>query len=415
MLSIDYIRENPDRIKEAAEHKNREVDVDLILQLDEARRGLIVKADAIRQARNELAKQPFTTETKEQGIQLKGELKSLEDTLRDTEARLEIEMLRVPNVPLQEVPIGHDESDNVVIKTVGTIPQFSFKPKSHIELIQLHDLADLERGTKVSGFRGYFLKGKLAAVQMGLMMYAMRTLMKKGYTPLIAPSLVKGFTLYGNGQFPWGEEEVYKTQDDDAYLAGTAEVPVTSYFSGETLNESDLPKKFVGFSPCFRREIGSYGKDTKGLYRVHEFWKIEQVIITRADMDHAKEMHEELQQNCEELLEGLELPYRVLLMCTGDMGEPQVKKYDTEVWMSERGGYGETMSNSIMGDFQARRLKMRYKTATGETKYCYTLNNTAIAAPRILIPLLENHQHEDGSITIPKALVPYVGFDSISK
>lgn len=413
MISIDLIRENPQRVKEAAEQKNRIVDIDLILELDQKRRDLIVQTDELRKQRNEVAKQPFNDETKEKGIAIKNELKGLEDTLRDTEAQLDIEMLRVPNIPLDEVPVGKSEDDNVVIKTVGEPTSFSFTPRSHLELLKMHDLADLERGTKVSGFRGYFLKGQLAALQMGLMMYAMQFLMKKGYTPLIAPSLVKGFTLFGNGQFPWGEDEVYKTQDDDSYLAGTAEVPVTSYFSGEMLTEADLPKKFVAFSPCFRREAGSHGRDTKGLYRVHEFWKIEQVIITRADMNHAKELHEELQQNCEELLQGLELPYRVLLMCTGDMGEPQVKKYDTEVWMPEREGYGETMSNSIMGDFQARRLKMRYKTTDGETRFCYTLNNTAIASPRILIPLLENHQKEDGSIAVPLALQPYVGFEHI--
>lgn len=413
MISIDLIRENPGRVKEAAEQKNRIVDIDLILELDQKRRDLIVQTDELRKQRNEIAKMPFSEETKEKGIAIKNELKGLEDTLRDTEAQLEIEMLRVPNIPLDEVPVGKSEEDNAVIKTVGEPTSFSFSPRSHLELLKMHDLADLERGTKVSGFRGYFLKGQLAALQMGLMMYAMQFLMKKGYTPLIAPSLVKGFTLFGNGQFPWGQDEVYKTQDDDSYLAGTAEVPVTSYFSGEILAEEDLPKKFVAFSPCFRREAGSHGKDTKGLYRVHEFWKIEQVIVTRADMNHAKELHEELQQNCEELLQGLELPYRVLLMCTGDMGEPQVKKYDTEVWMPERKAYGETMSNSIMGDFQARRLKMRYKTADGDTRFCYTLNNTAIASPRILIPLLENHQQEDGNISIPLALQPYVGFDRI--
>lgn len=413
MISLDIIRQNPQLVTDAAKNKNRVVDVALILELDEKRRALILEVDTIRQARNDVAKKPFSEEIKLQGIKLKEALKLKEDALRETEALLETEMLRVPNIPLDEVPVGHDESDNVVIKTVGTIPTFSFTPRSHIELLAMHDLADLERGAKVSGFRGYFLKGKLAAIQMGLMMYAMQFLMKKGYTPLIAPSLVKGFTLYGNGQFPWGEEEVYKTNDDDSYLAGTAEVPVTSYFAGETLNEQELPKKFVAFSPCFRKEAGSYGKDTKGLYRVHEFWKIEQVIVAPADIDSAKELHEELQQNSEELLQGLDLPYRVLLMCTGDMGEPQVKKYDTEVWMSERQAYGETMSNSIMGDFQARRLKLRYKTKTGEVKYCYTLNNTAIACPRILIPLLENNQHEDGSITLPLALQPYVGFDKI--
>jgi seryl-tRNA synthetase len=238
-------------------------------------------------------------------------------------------------------------------------------------------------------------------------------LIKKGYAPFIAPAIVKGFTLFGSGQFPWGEQEVYKLNDEDAYLAGTAEVPVTAYHSGEILREEDLPKKYVAFSPCFRREAGAYGKDTKGLYRVHEFWKIEQVIIGKNDIEESKKLHEELQQNTEEILQDLGLSYHVLLMCSGDMGEPQVKKYDTEIWMPYKNGYGEIASNSIMTDFQARRLNLKYRTKEGKVEYCHTLNDTAIPSPRVLIAILENYQQEDGSIQIPDVLQPLMGIKEI--
>ncbi len=413
MLSIDYIRANKDLVAQSAKNKNRQVDLDALLRADDERRALLMRVETLRSERNELAKKNDPS-IRDRARAIKDELKVLEEKLSAVEGELNELLLQVPNVPLSEVPVGPDESGNVQVRVHGTIPTFSFEPKTHIELCESLGLADFERGNKVSGFRGYFLKGPLATIQMGLMMYAMQFLTNKGYVPLVAPSLVKGFTLFGNGQFPWGESEVYKTQDDDAYLAGTAEVPVTAYFAKETLKRSDLPQKFVAFSPCFRREIGSYGRDTKGLYRVHEFWKIEQVVLCESDVEKAKIIHEELQQNSEELLQSLELPYRVLLMCTGDMGEPQIKKYDIETWMPSRQAYGETMSNSIMGDFQARRLNLKYKNEQGESNYCYTLNNTALACPRILIPLLENHQQPDGSIRIPKVLQPFVGFDTIN-
>jgi seryl-tRNA synthetase len=257
------------------------------------------------------------------------------------------------------------------------------------------------------------LKNEAALLHLALLFHVFQKLIKKGYTPIVAPAVVKGFSLFGSGQFPWGEQEVYKLNDEDAYLAGTAEVPVTAYYSGEILNEKDLPKKFVAFSPCFRREAGAYGKDTKGLYRLHEFWKIEQVIIGKNDLAEARKLHEELQKNCEEILQDLELPYRVLLMCTGDMGEPQLIKYDTETWMPSRNAYGETMSNSIMGDFQTRRLKIKYRTSNGKTEYCYSFNNTALASPRILIAILENYQQKDGTVVIPKVLQPLVGYKKI--
>jgi seryl-tRNA synthetase len=413
MLSIEYIRENKEKVVTAAKNKNRVIDIDKIFELDDKRRELIAKIQTLRQERNELAHKNPDQKTIERGKEIKNNLKELEAELATIEIDLHKLVSYVPNVPLDEVPIGHDEKDNVEIKKSGDPRVFDFTPKSHIDLLKNLDLVDLERGTKVAGFRGYFLKNQAAILHFAIFFYVFMKLVKKGYTPIIAPSIVKGFTLFGSAQFPWGEEEVYKLNDEDAYLAGTAEVPVTAYHSGETLSESDLPKKFVAFSPCFRKEAGSYGKDTKGLYRLHEFWKVEQVIIAENDLEQAKKYHEELQKNTEEIMTELGLPYRVLLMCTGDMGEPQIKKYDTEIWMPYRNNYGEIASNSIMGDFQARRLKIRYKTKDNETKYCYTLNDTAVPSPRILIALVENYQQEDGSIKIPQVLQSLTGFDTI--
>jgi seryl-tRNA synthetase len=415
MLSIDYIRKNQDLVLAAAKNKNRNIDLDKILTFDDERRELIKKIQVLREERNKLAKTNNPEEARTRGKEIKDELKSVEDRLTQVELDLDILVSFVPNIPLPEVPVGRDENDNQEFKKHGDIPKFNFSPKSHIDLGLALDLFDLERGTKVSGFRGYFLKNQLAILHFAVLFYVFLKLSKKGYTPIIAPSIVKGFTLFGTGQFPWGEQEVYKLNDEDAYLAGTAEVPVTAYHSDEILNEKDLPKKFVAFSPCFRREAGSYGKDTKGLYRVHEFWKIEQVLIGKNNLDEAKELHEELQKNTEEILEDLKIPYRVLLMCTGDMGEPQIKKYDTELWMPYRNGYGEIASNSIMGDFQTRRLNIKYRKKDGSVDYCFSLNDTAIPSPRILIAILENYQNEDGSITVPEVLRPLVGFEKIEK
>lgn len=409
MLSIDYIRENKQKVVEAAKNKNREVDIDSLLKFDDRRKALIQSIQKLREERNATASEKNV----ERGRVIKEELKKLE--AEETEIINQIDGLLsvIPNVPLDEVPIGKDESFNKEIKIWGTKPNFKFTPKSHEQLGKDLDILDLERGSKVSGFRGYFLKNELAQLHFGILMFALQSLVKKGYSPITSPSVVKGFTLFGSAQFPWGEKEVYTLNDQDTYLAGTGEVAVTAFHSGEILEEKNLPEKYVTLSPCYRKEAGSYGKDTKGLYRVHEFWKVEQIVISTNDLDKAREIHKELQQNSEELLQALEIPYRVLLMSTGDMGEPQILKYDTEAWMPSRNGYGETMSNSIMGDFQMRRLKTKYRSKDGKTEYCFSLNNTAIASPRILIPLLENHQREDGSVVIPKALQPFVGFSEI--
>jgi seryl-tRNA synthetase len=392
------------------------VDWDKLLGLDDKRRELIAASEKLRSDRNKANSGNMADEkVREAGKELKNQLKKMEDELREIELEFTSLMYTVPNVPDKSVPVGKDEKDNVEFKTWGNVPKFDFPVKDHIDLAKSLDLIDFDRGAKVGGSRSYFLKNEGAQMEFAVLFYTFQKLIKKGYTPLIAPSLVKEFTLFGNGQFPWGREEVYHLQKDDQYLAGTAEVPVTAYFSDEVLLEKDLPKKFVAFSPCFRREAGSYGKDTRGVYRLHQFSKIEQVVISTNDMSTSIALHEELLANAEEILQDLELPYRVLLMCTGDMGEPQVKKYDIETWMPGRSAYGETMSNSIMGDFQARRLKIRYKAKDGKTYFCHTLNNTAIASPRILIAILENYQQKDGSILVPSVLQPFIGKKVISR
>lgn len=424
MLDINFIRENLDLVKEAAKNKNREVDLDRILALDDERRKLIGQIGVLRAKRNKqglgiggqgTGKSQVTAEDRQRGRELKQELKKLEEELRGVEEKLNLLLLSVPNVPDKSVPAGTDASANIEIKKWGKIPELNFPVKDHIVLAKALDLIDFERGAKVGGFRAYFLKNEAAQLELALLFYAFQKLVKKGYLPLIAPSLVRDFTLFGSGQFPWGKEEVYAIPKDDLYLAGTAEVPVTAYFSDEILNESDLPKRFVAFSSCFRREAGSYGKDTKGVYRLHQFNKIEQVIISTNNLNNSFTLHEELLANSEEILQDLELPYRVILMCTGEMGEPQIKKYDIETWMPGRNAYGETMSNSVMGEFQARRLKIRYRNKEGKIFYCHTLNNTAIASPRILIPLLENYQQADGSVLVPKVLQSFIGKSVIKR
>lgn len=414
MLDIKFIRENLELCKSAAINKNRVVDWDALLATDDKRRDLIGQSEVLRGQRNKSAG-GSDEKTREAGKKIKEELKLIEDQLREVEQQFALLMYTVPNIPDASVPIGKDESGNVEIRKFGVPTVFDYPIKDHIELAKSLDLIDFDRGAKVGGSRAYFLKNEAAQLEFAVLFYTFQKLIGKGYTPLIAPSLVKEFTLFGNGQFPWGRDEVYHLEKDNEYLAGTAEVPVTAYFSDEVLLEKDLPKKFVAFSPCFRREAGSYGKDTRGVYRLHQFSKIEQVIISKNDMSTSFTLHEELLQNAEEVLQDLELPYRVLLMCTGDMGEPQVKKYDIETWMPGRKAYGETMSNSVMGDFQARRLKIRYKAKDGKTYFCHTLNNTAIASPRILVAIMENYQQKDGSIKVPTVLQSLIGKKEIRR
>jgi seryl-tRNA synthetase len=321
-------------------------------------------------------------------------------------------MLRVPSIPRPEVPIGKGEADNVEIRKVGTLPKFDFPARDHVQLMTLHKMVDWDGPRKFAGGRSYALKGMGALLEMALTRLAMDVLVSRGLVPVIPPVMVKERAMRGTGFFPLGVEEAYSISADELFLVGTSEVPLVSLHCDETFEAAQLPIRYAGFSNCFRREAGAYGKDTKGLYRVHQFTKIEQVVFCIPDEEVAEKEHYTLLGNAEAILEKLEIPYRVAIACTGEIGLGQTRKHEVESWMPGRddgkGAYSETHSCSTLGDFQARRSNIRLRMPDGTLTYPYTLNNTAIASPRILIPLLENHQREDGSVVLPKALVPYM-------
>jgi len=407
MLDINYIRENLEKVKKSVTARRVDVDLDQLIKLDDQRRELIVKVDGLRAKRNEAAK----AKDIEAGKKIKSELDGLEKQLNDLEGEWQSLILQVPNILIEEVPVG-DATANKVIRKEGELPKFSFKVKDHIELGKMLDIIDFERGVKVSGFRGYYLKNEGAELHWAVLNFALDHITQKGYQLIIPPVINRGFALTGGGQFPWGEEDTYKVGDDE-YLVGTSEIPLMALHADETFDVKDLPRKYVGISSCFRTEIGSYGKDTKGLYRVHEFYKVEQVILCEAEEKESLGFFEELQENSEEILDMLGLPYQVVNVASEDMSKKAALQYDIETWMSEREGYGETHSNSICLDFQTRRLKIKYRDEDGRVKFCHALNNTAIASPRILIPLLENFQKEDGTVVIPEVLHKYTGFSEI--
>ncbi len=422
MLDIQFIRENKKLVKEAAQNKGVPDRVDELLKVDEKRRDLIQKVQDLRTERNQLnqgSKGDVTQEIIEKGKKLKEEISSLENELSEIEEKYNSLMLQIPNVPSKDVPVGDSEEDNKEVTQWGKKPEFDFEYKSHFELAKDLDIVDFDRGTKVAGFRGYFLKGDGALLHLGIMNFALRKLIEKGFTPMVPPIILNERPFINSSHFPWGKVDVYKTFDDqeeqdERFLAGTAEVPLVSYHMDEVLDEEELPKLYAGYSPCYRREIGSYGKDTQGMFRIHEFMKVEQVVVCKNDMKESEKWLENLRNYSEEMLQDLGLHYRVMLMCTGDMGEPQVKKYDIETWMPGRQDYGETMSDSIVGDFQSRRANIRYKTKEGNMEYVHLLNNTAIASPRILIAILESYQQKDGSVIVPEVLRDYVGKDVIT-
>ncbi len=425
MLDLQYIRENPERIKTACKNKNLNPKVvDNLLKVDLDRRDLISQVELLRAKRNELNNQ-LKTERKEslitESTELKSKLQDLEPQLKQAEKTLLDLMLQIPNVTFDDVPVGKDSSGNKIIKTWGKKPKFDFEPKNHLEIGLNLGLFDLDRGAKVAGFRGYYLKGDGARLVMALAQHAVNKLSEKGFELIIPPIIDRRQTFINSGHFPWGEREAYKLSEDDTdpqndyFLAGTAEVPLVSYYSNEILNEKDLPIKLLGYSPCFRREIGNYGKDTKGIFRVHEFLKVEQVVLCQNDPQVSLDWHEKLLQYTEELHQDLDLHYQVLLMCTGDMGEPQARKYDIETWMPGRNNFGETASDSIMTDFQSRRANIRYRTKDGTLKFVHMLNNTASPTIRPFIAILENYQQADGSVKVPPALVPYVGKEILKR
>jgi seryl-tRNA synthetase len=422
MLDIQFIRTNPELVKKAAENKQLNPDVvDRVLALDEQRRELIVKVEEIRQQINanvaeikQNADKRPTPEQIQKGRELKEQLQDIEPELKQVEENFIDLMLQVPNLPATDVPVGANEDGNQVVRQEGTPPTFDFEPKPHQELMENLDLVDTKRATAIAGFRGYFLKNEGALLEQALLQYALQLMVKHGFTPMTVPVLVNDQAMTGTGYFPWGHDDHYRTQDGQI-LAGTSEVALTSYHMDEILNEKDLPIKMVGISPCFRREIGSYGKDTQGIIRVHQFNKVEQVVYTIADEEETRDWHQKMLGYSEELLTDLGLSYQVLLMCTGDMGAGQRKKYDLETWFPSQAKYRETHSASYFNDFQARRLNIRYRAKDGTLKYVYTLNNTVAASPRLLAAIIENYQQKDGSIRVPKVLQSFLGIDLISK
>lgn len=422
MLDIQFIRENPDVVKKACKDKQlNDALVDELISVDEKRRKLQVEVDGLRQQSNQNA-EAVKVEVQEQGKpsselitkgkEIKEQLQEIEPELKVAEETFEKLMYSIPNVPAEEVPVGKDESGNLVIRTVGEVQKLDFEPKQHHELMENLDLVDTVRAVRIGGFRTYFLKNEGLLLEQAILMYAMRMLQNENFTPFSAPILVNKETMAGTGYFPWGEEDHYYTQDGQI-LAGTAEVALTAYRMGETLNEADLPVKMVGISPCFRREVGTHGKDTQGIIRVHQFNKVEQVVYTVADEAETQTWHEKMTGFAEQLLKDLELPYQVLMMCTGDMGAGQRKKYDIETWFPGQNKYRETHSASYFNDFQARRLGIKYRAKDGSTKFVYTLNNTMAATPRLLAAVIENYQQADGSVAVPKVLQEFVGTDLI--
>ncbi len=416
MLDMKYIRANPELVKAGAAKKRIALDLDAILALDERVRAGITETDRLRAEQKHASKsigaaapadRPRLAE--EQKAQ-KAQLKEKEEELAKLQAELHQLLLRVPNVPAAEVPEGRDDSENIEVKKWGTPRQFDFEPRDHIALGEAQDWIDVERGARIAGSRNYFLKGDLCLLEGAMMRYALELMVSRGFTPLSVPTLVRKDIMVGTGYFPGGEEQAYRCDErDDLCLVGTAEVPVTALHQDEILDLKDLPKRYVALSSCYRREAGTYGKDTRGLYRVHQFQKVEQVIVDVADAQRSIEHHHVIVSNAEDVLQALGLPYRIVNVCGGDLGAPQIQKFDIETWMPSRKGYGETHSASRFHEYQARRLNMRYRDADGVVRVCHTLNNTVAASVRMLIALLENHQNADGTVTLPACLRPYMG------
>jgi seryl-tRNA synthetase len=417
MLDLAFVREHPDLIREVARKRHAEFDLDDLLATDANLRDVRRRAEDLRAEQNRLSKQmrdvggdqAARQQIIDAGRTIANSLKELEPRERELDTHLKTMLLLVPNIPDASVPEGAGEEDNVEIKRVGTPRQFDFVPLDHVALMNGLDMLDLERAAKVAGSRSYILKGEAVFLELALMQFALYNIVRKGFMPLSVPAMAREFCFIGNGQFPRGREQTYALTDDELFLVGTAEVSITGMHSGEILREQDLPIKYVGYSPCFRREAGTYGKDTRGILRVHQFYKVEQYIICRADHEESVRWHEELLANSEELVRALELPYRVVNISTGDLGDAKVKGYDLETWLPSEGRYRETHSDSYFHDFQARRADLRYRDAEGRVHYVHTLNNTALASTRTIIALVENHQQADGTIYVPPALRPYVG------
>lgn len=420
MLDIKFIRENKDIVEIAIKKKKVKLDIEELIKKDDERLALLAEVERLRAKQNLVSERMPQLKDESEKAEIIRQMQILKEDLKKEEEKLKEVvdvwrglMLRVPNIPDISVPDGNSDEDNKEIKVWGEKPVFDFKLKDHIEIMTKLDMVDFERGTKVHGFRGYFLKNDGAMLSFAIWRYAMDFFSGKGFMPMIAPAIVRKEHFFGTGHLPGDAEDLFETQDDD-YLSGTAEVPIMGYYANEVLTKPDLPKKFIAFSPCYRREAGSHGKDTKGLIRVHEFYKVEQVILCEASHEESVRLHEWLNRNTEEFIESLGIPYHTVLNCGGDLGLGQVKKYDIELWVPGEEKYREISSASYFHDFQTRRFNIRYKDEDGKIRFAHSLNCTAIPTPRILVSLVENFQTADGKIKIPEVLVPYFGKGEIS-
>ncbi|OGI14095.1 MAG: serine--tRNA ligase [Candidatus Moranbacteria bacterium RIFCSPHIGHO2_12_FULL_54_9] len=437
MLDIQFIRSNKEALAKAAKDKGLALDMDALIAKDQERVALIQEIEELKSLKNDINELIQAVKTDEEraeiiakGKEIKAKLDEQEPLFAAIKREYDTLMAQVPNIVSPDTPLGASDADNVEVFNSGAVPEFAFTPRTHIELGKMLDILDLERGAKVSGYRGYYLKNEGALLVMGLMLYATQKMVAAGYAPMIPPTLVKSFPLFGSGYFKGLEydgetDEIYQvaTSDKEAdgsvskaakFLVGTAEPSLLAYYADEVLEEKDLPMKLSGFSQCYRSEIGSYGKDTKGMYRVHEFMKVEQVVLAPADTEAANKLQEEMLAISEEMHRELGLPYRKMQICTGDMSAGKYRAFDLEAWMPGMNRYGETGSASNFLDWQSRRLNVKYTDATtGEKKHVYMLNNTALPSPRVFIAILENHQQADGSIIVPEVLRPFVGKDRI--
>ena len=415
MIDIIQIRENPQKFKDACTAKKFAADIDKLVEVDSALKTVKQKLQDISTDKNRIGKSipKLSADEKQSALsqlsQLKLDEAKYSNELGQLQPQFDEIMQQVPQPADDDVPLGKDDTENTEIRKEGEIRQFDFEPKDHVQLGLALGMMDIERGVKLAGARNYFLKGDGALLHWAVLRFAMDCMVGKGYVPLSVPLLMKDEAMRGTGYYPGSEDQTYRMEKDQLNLVGTAEVPLTAYRMGEILDADELPLKYVALSSCFRREAGAAGKDTYGLYRIHQFDKVEQVVICENSAESSRKFHEEILANAEAVMQAMELPYRLVNVCTGDLGRGQAKKFDIEAWMPSRGNYCETHSASKFYEFQARRMNLRYKEpATKKNLFCHTLNNTVIASPRVLIPIMELYQNSDGSITIPEVLRPYM-------
>ena len=417
MLAKDFIKSNRANVERAIRDKGVDVDLDALLALEVEARGLKIEIDTLRASRHAISAR-FKDAAPDEKARLGAEAKAagaraseLDIELGEKDAALKAMMLKLPGIPWEGAPVGPDESFNTVVRTEGAVPNFTFQPLDHVALLERNDWAELSRIVQVSGSRTYCLKGRLALLEAKLMGWAFGQIAEAGFTPITVPAIAREQAFLNQGQFPGHQEETYQLPNDDAWLAGTAEVALTSLHSGEIVDGAKLPILYAGISPCFRREAGSAGRDVRGLLRVHQFWKVEQWVMCEADEEVSAEWHARLLDRAEGLLQALEIPYQVIETSTGDMGLGKYRMNDIESWVPSLGKYRETHSCSTLHDWQARRANLRYRDGDGKVRFAHTLNNTALASPRILVPLLENHQTADGRVRLPKAIRHLMGGD----